>query len=78
MQYQVYDIAHTINPFPHMLGGGSFYAPLKFFANISKTAAGSAIVFGIPVYTSFPNVSDPSHSKSGHQVTSSDLTSEQV
>ena len=65
-------------------GGGRFTLPLPhvFFTNISKTAARSAAVFGIPVYTSFHahviKVSDPGHSRSGHQVTSSDLTSEKV
>ena len=41
----------TLNP---RRDGGRFYAPtLRFFANISKTATRSAVVFRMPVYTSF-------------------------
>ena len=57
-------------------GGGG---PLRLFAYISKTAT-SAAVFCTPVLTSFSEyvvkIVGPGHSRSGHQVTSSDLTSE--
>ena len=48
-----------------------FEHPLRFFAQISN-------VFGTPVHTSFPHtakISDQVHSRTGHQVRSSDLTS---
>ena len=62
-------------------GGGAFLRPPRFFANISKTATRSAAV--LDTYTRSDiffahamKISDPGHSRSGHHVTSSDLTSE--
>ena len=53
-----------------------FEHPLRFFADNSKTAA-----LGIPVHIFFAHtvkISDSGYSRSGHQVTSSDLTPEKV
>ena len=61
--------------------GRGFGHPLKFFADISQMAERSAAVFGASVnayFFTFFFISDPGHSSLGHQVTSSDLSSEKV
>ena len=58
-------------------GGCSATPPLRFFANISKTAARSVAAFDTLVDTSFQTLvkmSYPGRSRSGQQVTASDLT----
>ena len=65
-------------------GGGCLNTPFRFFADISKTAARSAAVFFF-LYTCLyifsahvVKIAELGRSRSGHQVTSSDLTSEKV
>ena len=61
------------------LGGGVWTPPVRFFVNNLKTAELRAAVFGIPYHTSFPHMlwkfQTQVTQRSGHQVTSSALTS---
>ena len=62
--------------------GGVLYAPHRFFANISKNVVAQRRRFWYTCLCTLSahvvKTSDPGHSRSGYQVTSSDVTSENV
>ena len=59
-------------------GGGALESLPPIFPDCQKTATLLADIFGTPYHASFPHrlykIRDPGHARSGHQATSSDLT----
>ena len=77
------DIAPPVGVRVNLHPNGGYWEPLLFFSSdCQKTAARSAAIFGTPIHACLPHMlwetSDPDLSRSDHQVTSCDLTSQNV